>query len=343
MITPFPSEELIFGKSPAMWEVQQKVIRAAEAKTGAPVLIQGESGTGKEILARLIHRRSPWNSHRFVKVHCPAIPADLLESELFGYEEGAFTGASRSKPGRFEEANGGTLLLDEIAELGPRLQAKLLHVLQDGEVSRIGGQEQLSVKVRILCSTNRNLEQEIAAGRFRQDLYYRINVLNIELPPLKERLVDLPLLAAHFLTVFNDEYHRQTLPLSEGCMDILLAYHWPGNIRELSNLLNRYVILGSESLLIKELLAKNTSYGGADPAQPPQSVVSLKKIAKLAGLEAQKKVILSMLQSKNWNRKEAARALNISYRALLYKLKDAGITRKRKMQLKHLPSMQHVN
>lgn len=341
MTSELPANHLIFGQSEAMQQVQEKVMRAAGAGVDAPVLIHGESGTGKEILARLIHKLSLQVDKPFVKVHCPAIPPALLETELFGYEKGAFTGADRSKPGRIEQADGGTLFLDEIAELTPSLQAKLLHILQESEVCRVGGQDSRQVKVRIICATNRDLEREISEGRFREDLYYRINVVNIEVPALRDRRIDMPILVGHFLDKFRAKYNRAAPALSEHSMELLAAHHWPGNIRELENIINRYVILNSEAFLASEFARRNPSWAPLEARSGEP--ISLKKISRAAGLEAQKQVILNILRVTSGNRREAARALNISYRALLYKLKDAGIGRKRAMQSKAAPTMQHVN
>lgn len=308
-------------------------MRAVRAKldkvSGAnlPVLIQGESGTGKEIIARLIHLRSPWELGPFVKVNCPAIPGTLLESELFGYEKGAFTGAFGAKPGRVEMAHRGTLFLDEIAELDPALQAKLLQLLQDGQFCRIGAQEDKRVEVRVVCSTNRNLTDEIELGNFRQDLYYRINVLQIHLPPLRDRREDIPVLVEHFLGRYNDAYNCTARPLSAQLVRMLQEYHWPGNVRELENLVKRYVILGSEDAITAELVSREQTH--FTPEIPLDGSVSLKKITRQAVRELERQVILRSLQANNWNRKRVARALSISYRALLYKIRDAGLSSSR--------------
>ena len=320
-----PPERVVFGQSEAMRAVRAKLEKVAGANL--PVLIQGESGTGKEILARLVHLRSPWHTGPFVKVNCPAIPGSLLESELFGYEKGAFTGAFGVKPGRVEMAHRGTLFLDEIAELDPVLQAKLLQLLQDGQFCRIGAQEDKKVEVRVVCSTNRNLPDEIELGNFRQDLYYRINVLQIHLPPLREHREDIPLLVDHFLERYNETYNCQARPLSAQLVRILQEYHWPGNVRELENLIKRYVILGSEDVVTAELVSREqTSF---TPEIPLDGSVSLKKITRQAVRELERQVILRSLQANNWNRKRVARALSISYRALLYKIRDAGLSSSR--------------
>ncbi len=323
---PLPPDDVIFGRSPAMQAVRERIEKVAAANV--PVLIHGESGTGKEVVAKLLHRQSPWKDGPFVKVNCPAIPGTLLESELFGYERGAFTGAYGSKPGRVELAHRGTLFLDEIAELDSGLQAKLLQLLQDGQFCRIGAQEDKRVEVRMVCATNRQLEREIETGAFRQDLFYRINVVNLHLPPLRERAEDLPILVNHFLKFHNEKYNCQTRALSPEFMRLFQSYDWPGNIRELENLMKRYVILGSEEAIASEIVNRERSKP-FDPELPTDGPVSLKKITRQAVQELERKIILKALQANHWNRKRAARALNISYRALLYKIKEAGVPPKR--------------
>ena len=230
------------------------------AAANVPVLIHGESGTGKDIIARMIHVRSPWKTGPYVKVNCPAIPGTLLESELFGYEKGAFTGAYGMKPGRVEMAHRGTLFLDEISELDLALQSKLLQLLQDGQFCRIGAQEDKKVEVRVVCATNRVLETEIENGTFRQDLFYRINVVNLALPSLRERRSDIEELANYFLEYYNRKYNCRAKPLSNELMTVLQKYHWPGNIRELENLIKRYVILGSEDVISGDLVTRQQDY-----------------------------------------------------------------------------------
>ncbi len=320
-----PADDIIFGATPAMREIQRKLEKLANAQV--PVLIQGESGTGKEIIARLIHRLSPWSSGPFVKVNCPAIPGTLLESELFGYEKGAFTGAYGAKPGRVELAHRGSLFMDEISELEPGLQAKLLQLLQDGQFARIGSQEDTRVEVRFICATNRDLSKEIESGGFRQDLFYRINVVNLQLPPLRDRRDDVPRLVDYFLEVYNQKFNRRARPLSSGVLQMLRKYHWPGNVRELENLMKRYVILDSEDAVSSELVMREETLPGADLEMA--GPISLKKVTRQATREMERKIILRVLQEHDWNRKRAARALDISYRALLYKLRDAGLPAKR--------------
>src|SRR5690349_15833799 len=246
-----PPEAVVFGESDTMQALREKLDKVASANV--PVLIQGESGTGKDIIARMVHGFSPWKSGPFVKVNCPAIPGTLLESELFGYERGAFTGAYGSKPGRVEMAHRGTLFLDEISELDMSLQSKLLQLLQDGQFCRIGAQADKKVEVRIVCATNRKLEDEIENGTFRQDLFYRINVVNLYMPPLRERRNDIGNLANYFLDYYNRKYNCRSKPISPELSDVLQKYHWPGNIRELENLIKRYVILGSEDVISSDL------------------------------------------------------------------------------------------
>jgi two-component system response regulator AtoC len=320
-IGDLPPEDVVFGHSELMRSVRQKIEKLAG--TNVPVLIHGESGTGKEILAKLVHKLSPWQEGPFVKVNCPAIPGTLLESELFGYEKGAFTGAYGSKPGRVELANRGTLFLDEISELEPALQAKLLQLLQDGQFCRIGAQEDRRVEVRVVCATNRQLEHEIDAGTFRQDLYYRINVLNIHVPPLRERRGDIPALIDYFLSSFSAAYNLSAPPLSSQVMELLQRYDWPGNIRELENLIKRYVILGSEDAITADLT--NHAQVHFNPGIAQGDTVPLKEMTRRAVLDLERKVILQVLQANHWNRKQAARKLKISYRALLYKIRQAGL------------------
>jgi two-component system response regulator AtoC len=293
------------------------------ASANVPVLIQGESGTGKDIIARMIHGLSPWKTGPFVKVNCPAIPGTLLESELFGYEKGAFTGAYGSKPGRVELAHRGTLFLDEISELDLALQSKLLQLLQDGQFCRIGAQEDKKVEVRVVCATNRRLEEEIESGNFRQDLFYRINVVNLQMPPLRDRRGDIDGLVDYFLDYYNRKYNCRARALSADLMSALQKYHWPGNIRELENLVKRYVILGNEDVISSDLVTREQEY--FNPDLNLDGPISLKKLTRQATRELERKVILKVLQANHWNRKEAARALSISYRALLYKIRDAGL------------------
>jgi two-component system, NtrC family, response regulator AtoC len=316
-----PPEAVVFGRTEAMRAVRDRLAKLASANV--PVLIQGESGTGKDIIARMIHTASPWRSGPWVKVNCPAIPGTLLESELFGYEKGAFTGAYGVKPGRVEMAHRGTLFLDEISELDLGLQSKLLQLLQDGQFCRIGAQEDKKVEVRVVCATNRKLEQEIENGTFRSDLFYRINVVNLYMPPLRERAADIPDLVSYFLEYQNRKYNCRAKPLSNEMMTVLRKYHWPGNVRELENLIKRYVILGNEDVISADLAPRNPDFFNAEI--PIDGQISLKKVTRQAVRELERKIILKVLQNHHWNRKQAARTLSISYRALLYKIRDAGL------------------
>jgi len=329
-----PPVHIIFGSAAVMQTVRQKVEKVASS--GVPILIQGESGTGKGLLARFIHKISVAPEAAFVKVNCAAIPGALLESELFGYEKGAFTGAYSSKAGRVELAHGGTLFLDGIDEIDMSLQAKLLQLLQDGQFSRIGGQEDRQVQLRVICATNRQLEEEIARGRFRQDLFYRINVVNIQLPPLRARIEDLGVLVAYFLDAHRTRHNIQARPLSPEAMKLLENHPWPGNIRELENLIERYVILGSEDAVSSELLTWEQTHAAADV--PIDGQIHLKKVTRKAVHELERKIILSVLEANRWNRKRTASALKISYRALLYKIRRAGLPPKRALassQVRH--------
>jgi two-component system, NtrC family, response regulator AtoC len=314
-----------------MLAVRERLDKVAGANV--PVLIHGESGTGKDIIARMIHGLSPWRTGPYVKVNCPAIPGTLLESELFGYEKGAFTGAYGTKPGRVEMAHRGTLFLDEISELDLALQSKLLQLLQDGQFCRIGAQEDKKVEVRVVCATNRKLEEEIENGTFRQDLFYRINVVNLYMPPLRERRGDIEDLANYFLEYYNHKYNARARAISQELMGVLQKYHWPGNIRELENLMKRYVILGNEDAISGDLVSREQEY--FNPEIPIDGPISLKKITRQAVRELERKVILKVLQANHWNRKQAARALSISYRALLYKIRDAGLPSNRTVRHRH--------
>jgi two-component system response regulator AtoC len=325
-----PPDNIIFGRSEALQAIRAQLARVASANV--PVLITGESGTGKDIIARLIHGFSPWKTGPYVKVNCPAIPGTLLESELFGYEKGAFTGAFGPKPGRVEMAHRGTLFLDEISELDPSLQSKLLQLLQDGQFCRIGAQEDKKVEVRVVCATNRDLQAEIESGTFRSDLFYRINVVNLRMPSLRERRADIEELSAYFLEYYNRKFNCRARPLSTEVLAVLQKYHWPGNIRELENLIKRYVILGHEEAITADLVTREPDFMHADISI--DGPISLKKLTRQAVREMEKKIILKVLQQHHWNRKQAARTLGISYRALLYKIRDAGLPSNRALRLR---------
>ena len=310
--------------------VRIKEIARQVADTDAPVLLLGESGVGKEVLARYVHAQSRRARQPFVKVNCAALPQDLLESELFGYEKGAFSGAFREKPGMFELADKGTILLDEIGEMTPHLQAKLLHVLQDGEYTRLGGRHRLHVDARVLASTNIKLEEAVSAGRFRQDLYFRLNVIRIDLPPLRDRPDDIPMLCAHFLRTYAARYHRGPRELPRELREAFLRHDWPGNVRELENAVRRFVILGDVEAALAGLRRGPASEAPAYPvpAAPRErdegrslDGVSLRRVAAQAAEEAERELLGRVLAETRWNRKEAASQLQISYKALLNKLK----------------------
>jgi two-component system response regulator AtoC len=320
VVRELPPEEVIFGTSRRMREVRESLQKLAD--TGVPVLIHGESGVGKEIVAKLLHQWSPWQGSPFVKINCPSIPITLIESELFGYEKGAFTGANGTKPGRVAQAHEGTLFLDEIAELDFGTQSKLLQLLQDGEYYPIGGKKEKRVDVRVICATNRDLQQEIEFGRFRRDLFYRINVVNVKLPALRDRQCDIPALTDYLLRFYSDKFNRIPRPLSANTFRALLQHTWPGNIRELENLIKRYVILGTEEAIWVELASPEGVSVDVDVIF--DGSVPLRKLTRQAARQFEHKIILKALESSRWNRKEAARSLKISYRALLYKLREAA-------------------
>ena len=378
---------MLFGHSEKMAEVRDMIERVSD--TDVTVLIRGESGTGKELVARAVHERSLRKDRPFVKVNCAALPTELLESELFGFEKGAFTGAIQHKPGKFEFANHGTMFLDEIGDISYPLQAKLLQVLQDGEFARLGGKQDVKVDVRLVAATNQELESAVASGRFREDLYFRLNVVTIHLPPLRERREEIPILCDHFLKKYSVQYNKSAGSVSADLASRFMNYDWPGNVRQLENLIKRMVVLGSEAAIVRELqqpaatpvfrplsapssnprafvhpplppavpppaaagmgaasfvgagaarsavidAEPTAAVGGdvaatlaADPSMPLEpGSVSLKDIARTAAREAERELILRMLTRTRWNRKEAAEILGISYKALLYKIKESGL------------------
>jgi transcriptional regulator with GAF, ATPase, and Fis domain len=347
----------LLGMSDQMREVRELIGRVAD--TDVTVLIRGESGTGKELVARAVHDASPRREGMFVKVNCAALPAELVESELFGFERGAFTGAIQPKPGKFEFANHGTMLLDEISEMSAPLQSKLLQVLQDGEFARLGGRQDVRVDVRVIAATNRDLEMAVADGQFREDLFFRVNVVCIMLPPLRQRRDEIPALTDHFLRRFSEHYNKPAIALATDTIRLFVEYDWPGNVRELENFVKRMVILGSDSTIRREIAdaiagrslrvgpipALQTAIAAAAPAvapgappsaetpsappgtpEPPAApgfVGSLKDIGRNAAREAECELIFRTLQRTRWNRREAAEILGISYKALLYKIKEA--------------------
>ena len=310
--------------SPAMRKIRSQA--ALVANVDIPVLLLGESGTGKEVLGRLIHKLSPRAHRTFLKVNCAAVPADLLESELFGYEPGAFTGATHAKPGKFELCNKGTILLDEIGEMPPSLASEALtRVAGSTAFSRLGSRSVIKVDVRILAATNINIPQALANKSLREDLYYRLNAFTLSLPPLRDRKEEIPILLKHSMSRMAERYARAPLPLSPALLQACQDHSWPGNLRELNNFLKRYLILGDEALAVTELLPRNDGNGGvkADPSR--SEVGGLKSLARGAKDEAEAHAITQALEQTNWNRKQAAVILQISYKALLYKIRQYGI------------------
>jgi two-component system response regulator AtoC len=344
----------LLGRNEQMREVRTLIDRVAD--TDATVLIAGESGTGKGLVARDIHAASPRRDRAFVKVNCAALPSELLESELFGFERGAFTGAVQHKPGKFEFAHQGTMFLDEISEMPLALQSKLLQVLQDGEFARLGGREDVHVDVRVVAATNRDLERAVGDRAFREDLFFRLNVVCITLPPLRQRRDEIPVLTDLFLRQYAEHYNKPLLTVGGDTRRLFAEYDWPGNVRELENAIKRMVILGTEAPVAQELSdAINGRKGAMGPipalesrspspepaaapltaAPPPPPAAadaaavsgSLKDIARNAAREAEREIIIRTLQQTRWNRREAAELLGVSYKALLYKIKEAELDR----------------
>ncbi len=338
----------LLGTSEPMNEVRELIDRVAD--TDVTVLVRGESGTGKELVARGVHAASPRRDRAFVKVNCAALPAELLESELFGFERGAFTGAIQHKPGKFEFANHGTMFLDEISEMSAPLQSKLLQVLQDGEFARLGGRQDVRVDVRVVAATNRDLEAAVQDGQFREDLFFRLNVVCITLPPLRQRRDEIRTLTQHFLARYSEHYNKGPLALATDTLRLFAEYDWPGNVRELENLVKRMVILGSDTAIRREvadaiaarllrvgpipalqpIVAPVAPLAEAVPERPALPVApiysgSLKDIGRSAAREAERELIYRTLRQTRWNRREAAEILGISYKALLYKIKDAEL------------------
>jgi two-component system response regulator AtoC len=342
----------LLGQSERMAEVRTLIERVAD--TDVTILILGESGTGKELVARALYASSLRRDKPFVKVNCAALPSDLLESELFGFERGAFTGAIHHKPGKFEFANHGTMFLDEIGDMSFPLQAKLLQVLQDGEFARLGGKHDVHVDVRVIAATNRDLQRAVAENHFREDLFFRLNVVCITLPPLRERREEIPALSEYFLKKYSVQYNKPCAEISPETMRLFMDHEWPGNVRELENLIKRTVVLGADATIRKELSqaimmaahrvhAVETAPPAAKPAissvpppkvEPPQAPAveepqnySLKDISREAARQAERELILKMLRHTRWNRKETADLLGISYKALLYKIKENGLNK----------------
>jgi DNA-binding NtrC family response regulator len=321
------------GDSPKMLQVKSIIEQVADSEL--TVLIRGESGTGKEIVARMLHNLSGRSDEPFTKVNCAAIPRDLLEAELFGYEKGAFTGAHKTKPGRFEVANKGSIFLDEIGDMPLELQSKLLQVLEQQEFVRVGGINNIHVDVRIICATNRNLEDAIKKQLFRDDLFYRLNEITVFLPPLRQRREDISLLVDYFIKRYSDMYQKGPLDITQDTMSRLIAFDWPGNVRQLENLIKQVVVRGDE-VIANDLLANNLALqpaSGDDIAKSEEEVLaeelvnsySLKKRVGHAVAREEKKLISEVLNKTNWNRRKAAELLEISYRSLLYKIKEYNL------------------
>jgi two-component system response regulator AtoC len=305
--------------NPEMRRLAEIVRRAA--RTDVSILICGESGVGKEVMAKHAHLHSGRHDGPFIKVNCAALPHDLLESELFGYERGAFTGAVTDKPGKFELADGGTLLLDEIGEMSPLLQAKLLHVLQDGTFSRLGGRKTVKVDVRIIAATNINIDDAVGKGKFREDLFFRLNVIRVDLPPLRERTEDIPALCNLFLEKYGQQYNSKGRKLPPELFERFMKYHWPGNIRELENRIKRFLVLPGHHALFAEMTSGDLSIPVVPQDAVPALPLSLLGVKANAAERAEQELVRRVLQETNGNRKAAARRMNICYKALLNKLK----------------------
>ncbi|MGA3263666.1 MAG: sigma 54-interacting transcriptional regulator [Terracidiphilus sp.] len=333
-VRDLPPMDVIFGQSPGMAIAREKLERIA--KTTVPVLLQGESGTGKEIFAKLLHAYSNHSNGAWVKVTCAAIPHSLIESELFGYEKGAFTGAYATKRGRVERAHMGTLFLDEIGSLDLHSQAKLLQVLQDGSFMRVGAQQSRKVNTRLISAASGNLRQQTEDGSIRMDFFYRINAVTIELPPLRQRAADLPILIDYFLDLHSQAYSLKPKPLSHEIRSMMQRYNWPGNIRQLENMIRSYVLIGNEQDLAADL-------SQAAPAEVAHEIdlanpIALKEITKAAARDLEREVILKVLQANDWNRRKTAKQIKISYRSLLYKLQESKISALSGRPLKAWPS-----
>jgi len=330
-------DRLIIGESQPIKKTKELIRQVANSDLN--VIICGESGVGKELVAQALHLSSIRRDRPFIKVNCAAIPGELLESELFGYEKGAFTGADRSKQGKFEVAHKGTMLLDEIGDMPMFLQSKMLQVLQDLQFSRLGGKKDVQVDCWIMAATNQELEESIREGRFREDLYYRLNIIRIFIPPLRERKDDITPLINYFSQEFAENSYDSRFDFSGEAMEFLHEYAWPGNVRELKNVVGRLMLLGDWETLKQELLGRDTSridsrQLGDQPGVPlvddpelrePRKFPPLKEVKKKAVQEAEGKLISAVLRETGWNRKKAAKILQISYKALLYKIKDLGL------------------
>jgi len=305
-----------------------KMIIDEIAKTDIAVLIKGETGTGKELAAQAVHLNSHRRGKPLIKVNCAVIPKNLLESELFGFEKGAFTGAHLKKPGKFELANGGTILLNDIGETDISIQAKLLQVLQDGEFCRLGGESDIRVNTRVITTTKDHLERSIIDGHFREDLFFRINVMSITIPPLRERKEQILPLSEYFFNLYKNKYERPMCSLSSKMINAFKGYHWPGNIRELENVIKRIILFGEEKMAFQDLNQKVGTDGNGSElfenfspnASRVTDTLDLKEVGKRAAEAAERETIQNVLQETHWNRKEAAKLLHVSYKALLYKI-----------------------
>ena len=321
---PLDENTSFVRSSKRMREIESQCILVARADI--PILLLGESGTGKEVAAMLIHKLSARSQRPFLKVNCAAMPVDLLESELFGYEQGAFTGAVKSKPGKFEVCNSGTILLDEIGEMPSALQAKLLQVLQDGSFSRLGSRSTVKVDVRVIAATNIDIKAAIAQKTFREDLYYRLNGFTVKMPPLRERKDEIPILSQHFMRKVATKYECNPLPISPALMHALSSHPWPGNLRELENTIKRYLVLADEQAIIDELHPPQRTALSESNGEETNGDGGLKHLVRHLKGGAESTAIAQTLEGTGWNRKAAANDLRISYKALLYKIKQYNLT-----------------
>jgi two-component system response regulator AtoC len=321
----------LIGNSQAIQNIKELI--KVVANTGLSVIIYGETGVGKEVIAKELHRHSDRHNKRFVKVNCAALPSELLESELFGYEKGAFTGATRFKPGKFEIASDGIIFLDEIGDIPLPLQAKLLHVLQSGEFSRLGGND-VKVNTWVITATNHNLARDLGEGKFREDLYYRLNIIKIDVPPLRERKEDIPLLVEYFINKYRSELDiPEDFPIDSKTMDFFLTYDWPGNVRELSNTIQRLLVLGDwhevkSNMFLEQVgvpFEPNPMERKLELESNPEEIVPLKQLRAKAGDYIERKIISHALNIAGGNKMKAAKILNISYKALFYKMDNLGL------------------
>jgi two-component system response regulator AtoC len=321
-----PGQTVIFGGTPTMREIRSRI--DSVLSVDLPVLIQGESGTGKELIARFLHARSSRRDAPFVKLNCSAIPANLLESELFGFDKGALKGASGDRPGLIEVAEGGTLFLNEIGDMNLDLQGKLLRLLEGGSFTRIGGREERTGRIRVVCATNLDLQKAVELGTFREDLFYRINVVSLRPLPLRDRKTDIPELCEYFLQKLSRQFRRNVPQLRPVTLELLKQWDWPGNLRELENWIARAIIFGDDEALGAELKRRLEMSNGL--ASREARLGSLKEATDRATSAVTSALILKALQANRWNRRKTAEELNMSYRALLYKLRDVGIPQRRR-------------